>query len=83
MKEVGLVGRIGKGNLVVDVDREPSGHFTFTALNEDSLPLAVELGHLQAMSFRNFSMGGQVHSSAEEKWIALLRELKVQEKSRK
>lgn len=72
MKRVGLVGKLGEGNLAVEVDREPSGSYTFTALNEESLPLAVELGHLQAMSFRG---------AAGEKWTALLKELKAQEKN--
>ena len=81
MKAEGLVGVIERGNLVVEVDRESSGHYTFTAMNEESAPLAIELAHLQAKSFKGFRLGiGLVDAAAEARWDSLVKELKAQER---
>jgi len=46
------IGRLKSEGAEVDVARDASGNFTFAAVGLSSLSLAVQLGHLQAKSFR-------------------------------
>ena len=64
------IGSVSRGELEVEVLKEPSGHYSFSAVGSESLPFAVDLALLQARSMR-----GEVN----ENWRSLLRSFKVME----
>jgi len=81
MSESKFIGVIRRGELEVEVDKDTFGHYTFSAVGREALPLAADLAELQAMSFRNFKLPSidYYQEASEARWEKLLDTLRAME----